>query len=1146
MATISISVEGLAVLAGRGLAQLGPLLRLGSFRDFLLTSGGVVAPASFFTSTVAERLDTARTAALGLNGLADAVEAATNDVDVIATGVSLVGGIGNTFDALDELRGALSTAPGLDATSAARLAALLPELPAFTARFALLRYLDTKLSGLSQLLSLLGVVEQERVESAPGRFQFERQTLHLGRIPQLLSNPGEVLSTVLGFGGTLSFAPGEKLFDRLELYLRNSGLVPLRILEPDGTISLESPRGTLKLHPTDPEALLHELGFDIPADMEVTGELRPGATVSVSTSGGIGFGTSIELRPPLALTLLLEGGQPSLSVEVAITLTPTDAPTFRLLGLTGGSFIEAEAVSFPFELRAPSGAAAEPSIGIRLERARTVIALGGGDGFVSSLLGGGKVEATFDFSARYQLSKGLSLEAGGLEFNLPLHVSFGGIEVEGFRVALPIGTDRPGVPVDFSTSVKAALGPFTLLVDRIGLATNLIFDGPSLRLGFADFSGDFLAPTGIGASIDGGSISGGGFLSRDEATGRYTGALELQVFSIGVKAFGLLDTRFPDGTEGVSFVVVIVAEFTPIQLGFGFTLIGIGGLLGLNRSVDAQALGDAVRTGSLEHLLFPRNPVQDAPAIIHDLGTVFPASRGHYIFGPMAKFGWGTPTLISADIGIVIEFPGPRLAVLGVARMQLPSPELALLRLQMAIAGLLDFPAKVFSLDAGLYDSTVAGFTVTGDMAYRLGFGSNAKFLLSIGGFNPSFDGPPGFPELRRASVELGLNGNPSLVASGYFALTSNTAQIGAKVELRASGFGIRLHGFLGFDALFVFAPFSFAASFSAGMRVSFHGAGIGVTLRGSLSGPSPWHIKGKVCVSVLFWDACLSVDHTFGTNRPAALPEIDPWLGTPESTDARVAVIGLRAAIEDSRNWSGSNPPAGFSVVSLTGAATSARTPLDPLGAATLRQKVVPLETEIQKFGEYRPFVHDRFFRSSVTLIGAGPGEPVDVSKLEDDFAPAKFFDLSDADKLSMDSYVPMEAGFTVNTDRVAIGSAGSQVLTYETDFITAEGETFEDPNVYVLTRTQLLGMLKRSASALGGIRRAGAQRYIVPTRPRKVTFGPKRFVVVDSCSSVRNDAITGTGVSQIQAFMALRGHVLANPSERDRYTIAPEFAAL
>ena len=56
---------------------------------------------------------------------------------------------------------------------------------------------------------------------------------------------------------------------------------------------------------------------------------------------------------------------------------------------------------------------------------------------------------------------------------------------------------------------------------------------------------------------------------------------------------------------------------------------------------------------------------------------------------------------------IVLELPGPRLAILGVVRTSLPTEEFALVRLQLAIAGVLDFPGRRFSLDASLYDSYV-------------------------------------------------------------------------------------------------------------------------------------------------------------------------------------------------------------------------------------------------------------------------------------------------------------------------------------------------------------------------------------------------------------------------------------------------------
>jgi hypothetical protein len=474
--------------------------------------------------------------------------------------------------------------------------------------------------------------------------------------------------------------------------------------------------------------------------------------------------------------------------------------------------------------------------------------------------------------------------------------------------------------------------------------------------------------------------------------------------------------------------------------------------------------------------------------------------------------------------------------------MLLPSPEAALIRFQLAVAGLLDFPAQTFSLQASLFDSTIAGYVVTGDMAYRLGFGDNASFLLSVGGFNPGFAAPPAFPTLRRASVDLGISGNPSLVASGYFGLTSNTAQIGASIELRASGYGIRLNGWLGFDVLFVFSPFSFTATISAGVRVSFHGVGFGITLRGSLSGPTPWHLNGRVCVSVLWWDACLPIDVKFGRAEPAALPQIDPWEGDPN-----VSVIGLREAIENSGNWAGSPPPGGMAVVALSAAATAETTPVDPVGAATLRQKVAPLNMALERFGEYKPSGHDRFFLSATrgsVLLNGTPVTEMDV--VPDKFAPAHFLQLSSAERLSMPSYDDMDAGISIAPDRLRVGSLESRTLEYVTKFIDAEGETHEDNEPrFRITQDQLKAFLGRSAAALGGARRSGTQRYMHPGREKKLVLLPPSFVVADACSLARQTGITASGTTRTQALLALRAHLKINPQDKGRLTIAPAYAS-
>jgi hypothetical protein len=1020
------------------------------------------------------------------------------------------------------------------------------------------------------VLVTLGLIEENRLDADPAKHQpaFTLREFRLDRLSKLFSEPTALLADVYGWGTPEIKA--ERLYRSINT-LSFGVLLPAELAFPSDVL-VDSmfpglPADTyvadmLNIAATD----ILEVGI-FPAPKASPGELQGlAARLIGAPEGNLGFGLPFGLELGIAIRAALDtglgilfvpGATPKLligvegassvllsgGVDVAVRRGDVEEP-LRVFSF-GDDLGTLDVRSYNVKL---SLEAAPPDVALSagVEGGVLTISLGEGDGFLHSVVPAGGLTLDFDLGIGWSHQRGLFITgAAGLETVLALHLTLGPVLLEAIRLAIRV--DNEGLRAQAGVQMAVTLGPITGVVEGLGVESQLHF--ASGNLGPMDLGVKFLPPTGIGVLVDAGAVHGGGFLSFDHDAGRYSGVLELSVFTVSVKAFGLLETKFPDGGEGYSFVIVIIAEFTPIQLGFGFTLLGVGGLIGVNRSMNEQALGDAVRTGSLAHLLFPRNPVQDAPAIIHDLATVFPASRAHYIFGPMAKLGWGTPTLITADLGIVIEFPGPRLAVLGVVRMQLPSPEFALLRFQLAVLGLLDFPARTFSLDASLFDSTVAGYVVTGDMAYRLGFGGNAAFLLSVGGFNSGFQAPPAFPELRRASVDLGVSGNPSLVASGYFALTSNTAQIGAKIELRASGFGIRLDGHLGFDVLFVFSPFSFTASISAGVRVSFHGVGFGITLRGSLSGPTPWHVKGRVCVSVLWWDACLPVDVKFGRAEPAALPEMDPWEGTPpvtppEEVDPRIEVLGLRDAVLDPRNWSGSAPPAGFSVVSLAEAATAARTPIDPLGAATLRQKVVPLRRELEKFGEYKPIAHT-LFDSVVVAVNEVPED--NISFVEDKFAPAHFTEFSGAQRLSIPSYETMTAGFSVAPDRVTEGTVGSATLEYETAFITAAGERFADAPgdvKFKLTHEQLLAQLERSASALGGIRRAGTQRFMLPLdRAKKVVLGVETFVVADSCSHVKHGA-TGTYTSRSQALLALRAHERSNPTDVNRFSIIPELA--
>ena len=79
---------------------------------------------------------------------------------------------------------------------------------------------------------------------------------------------------------------------------------------------------------------------------------------------------------------------------------------------------------------------------------------------------------------------------------------------------------------------------------------------------------------------------------------------------LNVSAIGLIETKLPDGSDGFSLLVIITADFgAGIQLGYGFTLLAVGGLLGLNRAMLFQPIMDGIRTNAITSVLFPQNVI---------------------------------------------------------------------------------------------------------------------------------------------------------------------------------------------------------------------------------------------------------------------------------------------------------------------------------------------------------------------------------------------------------------------------------------------------------------------------------------------------------------------------------------------------------
>jgi hypothetical protein len=753
------------------------------------------------------------------------------------------------------------------------------------------------------------------------------------------------------------------------------------------------------------------------------------------------------------------------------------------------------------------------------------------DGFFKSLFGGSDLAVQVPFELAWSKRKGLTFQGGaGLEIATHPHLALGPVTITGFEARLhsSLGTKTPDLRLSAGIDLDAKLGPLAVSTQGIGVYVNMAFERGNA--GPFQIDGGFKPPAGLGIVVDAGPVTGGGFLSFDHENGRYAGVLQLQIYEIGLKAIGLLDTKLPGGEKGFSFLIIITAEFSPIQLGFGFTLNGVGGLAGIHRTIVTKEIQSGIRTGAIDHILFPDNPVANATRLISDLRRIFPPAKDRYVFGPMAIIGWGTPTLIEAEVGIIIELPQPvTIVILGELSAHLPDKKSPIVELHISVLGILDFGRKLLSIDASLHDSRILAFTIYGDMALRLSWGTPPGFAFSLGGLNPHFQPPAGFPKLRRLTIALGKADSPRISLQAYMALTSNTIQFGARAELFAdAGFmGLNVYGFAGFDVLINFSPFSFIADIGAmiavrtGTTVLF-----GIRLEGSLTGPAPWRIKGQAVITIVV-PIPFHFDVQFGSpQRAKPLPRQDPW-GV------------LQKAIAEKRHWQTRPPPSGRQPISLAqsngGEASSL---LDPLGEAVLRQKAVPLNRPITLFSHAKPRGPGRYQVSSVSIGGTKvPGwEPV-----RDYFAPAQFEDLSDAQKLSRPSFEKMDAGVAVGSGAIAAGPHETVDLEYETVVVTAPWQTTKSSRYKPPSRVQE-GMVKVGASARSQLKATGHEKYVDRSDPGPaVSLADELFVIVTTADQRLANVQGNEPAAKGAAFQTLANLETADPSARGCYQVVP-----
>ena len=589
----------------------------------------------------------------------------------------------------------------------------------------------------------------------------------------------------------------------------------------------------------------------------------------------------------------------------------------------------------------------------------------------------------------------------------------------GLDVAGHPGGKGGSVSLDFYVSAGLDLPGLKLAVEKIKLSTGLSLTlGADGRLALAAPRLTVSGPDGASAELLLPGFSGGGYLHHvgDE----WSGALTASLGPISVSGFGVLTT------DEFSLLVLLAAEFNPaIQLSFGFTLVGVGGLVGINRRPDTQALQAAVRSGDLSRLLFPRDPVADAPRLLPVLRGAFPQSQGGIVVGPMLKLGWGTPTLVAATIGVLVNNEG--VIIVGRVAITLPFEDAALIRLEALVLGIIN--SDGLTIAASLANSSIAGIPIEGDIGLRIRGGSDPLFAFSAGGFHPSFTPPEGMGGMKRLGTEI--SPGPMLRArlGLYLAVTSNSVQFGANVELTAGIDGFGIEGEFRFDALIVFDPFGFVADVHAHVAVECADFDVcSITLDGHLSGPTPWRISGHASISILFFDVDVDIPEiTWGSDDPPPLP--------PGRAPGPVLVTQLA----DPANWTAVSRELPAIVRLRTGVALAGAV-VHPLSVLAFRQTAVPLNLELQRM-DGRPLPVPTTLRVAETAAPAAPGFT------RAPFPPAQFRSMDDQSKLSSSGYADFDAGFDLGGHEAAVApeAVGRDATTPETSVLGEYAEGVE-----------------------------------------------------------------------------------------------------
>jgi len=605
--------------------------------------------------------------------------------------------------------------------------------------------------------------------------------------------------------------------------------------------------------------------------------------------------------------------------------------------------------------------------------------------------------------------------AGNERVSLPIQFNSSLAEVRELTLGLVRNQANEVSGLELTTVVAGKLGS-AVGVQAAGAGAKIALDGTPKEAGGFPLAASAREADAVGLRIAAGPIKGGGFIERKErAYGpdpsnklvEYGGVIQLEILKVGVSAIVILSP------EPFSLVLVIGVRFPKaIELSFGFTLNGVGGILALDRRVDSGELIKGMQSHFLDRVLFPADPAAEAPKLLDQVAKVFPQQDGGFVVGPIVELGWGSEAkIVEAKLGIILALPDPKLILLGAVRVRAPAKDAPLTDFRCEVYGEID--ADRLLIIATLRDSKIAGIAVSGDLGLLIQWGGGGAFALSVGGFNPRYnEAPAELKDLERLTMNLSPPSVVTIVVKAYFAVTAGAVMAGVRGDLKADVGVAKAHAWLQLDMIFTWSPrFGFAIDLEIGIAIEVFGRSFAsIQFRGSLEGTTPWKIEGRATVAIRFLP-----DYHFhlgpfewGEKPPAVKPAVSP-------------LELVQEAMREKEAWKAVMPRDGDLLVEL-GEIEAEGLIAHPLAALEIAQSRVPLETQIDRIGSTGVTAN----RVTMGLVKTSAGDAAAVSTVTAPFSPGQFMALEGEALLARSGFEQKPSGCRASPATTPISGAG------------------------------------------------------------------------------------------------------------------------